>query len=434
MKITKIMTATLALILTLALTSTLIAPANSAVNTFHSHETLIAMFKTLYDQHPNVSSYEVVGHTYEGRDIYLFKIGNPDGGRVLWDGCLHGWEDLGAEVEYKIAEWLLTSNTPEAQRILQNNYVLFVPVINVDSYARENRDFRSDRYGVDLNRNFVTGFRYVQPYNTGYPNSYHGDYGGSEPETQAMRNVFRTYRPTFYLNTHYGGAPFLSGSSSNSTLLSLVTNRINELSSQAGFTFPYSIRTSTRSGGGGGLITADASSFGASAWTIEMASESDPIDTGQPSGGCFDHTAHSLSDVQNYFFPRMLTVMRAMCEASQDSPGPVPTPTPQPTPKPTSTPTPTPTHTPQPTPEPTPTPSNFPSQTIHTSGKIASSSETSAPVTLNFNFGADEPMNEVSVLMNCATSIFSCAALILIFNSEKIKDKSKKAKQSSALS
>ena len=185
----------------------------SAGGYWHQHDVLISMFKTLIDGHPNQASYELAGKTYQNRDVYLFKLGNPNGGKVMWIAALHGWEDMGSEIQYLIAQWLLTSGSQEANRILERNYILFMPIINMDSYERENKDYEDDSYGVDLNRNFVTGFNYIDPANTGFPNSYHGDYGGSEKETQAVRNALSTYHPIVFLDMHYGGSPMFRANS-----------------------------------------------------------------------------------------------------------------------------------------------------------------------------------------------------------------------------
>jgi hypothetical protein len=324
---------------------------------FHPKEVLIEKFKTLCDNHPSQASYEIIGQSYEHRDIYIFRFGNPNGGAVLWDGSMHGWEDMGSEVEYQLALWLLTSNTAEADRILERNFVLFVPIVNMDSTERENRDFEDDIYGVDLNRNFVTGFRYIPPSNRGYPYSYRGDYGGSEPETQAIRNALQTYQPKIYVNTHYGGGPYLRSSGINTTLSDWIKNRTIEISSEIGFTFPWDIVTG-RTGGGGGLATAEGNSFGANSWIWEIASATTPIGEGGDTSP-YTHTSHSLLDIENYFAPKMLPALRAMCESCEvTSPSPSPSSFPAPSPSPSSFPAPSP--SPSSFPAPSPSPSSFP--------------------------------------------------------------------------
>ena len=300
-------------------------PAFSAP-TFHTHEQLISMFTSLCDGYPSAASYDAIGETWENKEILIFKIGNPEGGRVMWISAVHGWEDLGSEVQYLIAEWLLTSGDPEAQRILSRNYVLFIPLVNIDSYERENRNFETDEYGVDLNRNFVTGWSYLAPANTGFPNSYHGDFAGCEKETQAIRNALQTCRPSIFMDLHYGGGAYLRSYGADNSVANYVHSRIRELSAETGISFPFSLTIG--GSGGNGMAVADASSFGADSWLCEMASETEPYNTG---GSCYWHTSHSLSDVQSYFYPKFLLVFRAMNEVCEIYLPPEPFPVPDPT-------------------------------------------------------------------------------------------------------
>lgn len=297
------------------------------------------MWKSLCDAHPSLASYTVIGHTYENREILIFRIGNPNGGAVMWDASLHGWEDILGEVEYKIAEWLLTSGTPEAQRILDGNYVLFVPDINHDSVERGNRNFaecansgNNSGGGVDLNRNFVTGWGRAAC-GTGSYGLSSGASAGSEPETQAMRNAFSTYKPKVYLNGHYGGGPSLTYGTAPATgnLTKKILDRVYQLEPDIGTYW------SITSGGsvGGGMIGGDAQALaGANVWQWEMATNTDGPMTTCPNptttrynpftkvcesvgraSDAYMHTAHSIEDVYGWFFPRALPLFRAMCEA-----------------------------------------------------------------------------------------------------------------------
>lgn len=323
-KAMKIIPSRLGLILVLSIILAL-APIFSvyAGITFHAKDTLIGMFKTLCDAHSAQASYAVIGKSYENRDIYVFRFGNPSGGAVMWDGSLHGWEDIGSEIEYLMAQWLLTSNTAEANRILQNNYVLFIPIVNMDSLERGNRDFSNNAtYGVDLNRNFVTGFTYISPPGTDQL-PYHGASGASEPETRALRSAFQSYQPKVYVNTHYGGGPYLQSCGSNATLTNWIKTRIAQISTASGFTFPWSLSSG---GGGSGMAVGDANSCGANSWLWEIAADGGtPYHTGTGTD-TYMHNCQTLTDVQTWYFPKMLPALMAMCESVEViSPTPPPT-------------------------------------------------------------------------------------------------------------
>jgi hypothetical protein len=275
------------------------------------------MFKDLCDKYTDTisceSNYESIGKSIQGRDIWLFKFGNPKGGRVMWDGSGHGPEDAGTEAEYLFAKWTLESNEPEAKKVLEGNYLLFIPVLNIDSNgARQNlrRQYVLDNgtvinvpYGVDLNRNAVTGW---EGSGSGDPNNdyeYRGLYGGSEPETQAYRFAMSKYKPQFYVNTHFGGAYALH---KNSTLYSGIDNnftiRYNNLTTALGVA-KYPIT----GGLAGGYIANDGWSYGASAWLIEFADWT-YVDTYVPTYNQFVTT----------LYPRIFPILLAMCQAVEN--------------------------------------------------------------------------------------------------------------------
>jgi hypothetical protein len=240
---------------------------------YESKTTLISKFKALVDRYPSKASYVSVGLSYQGRSIWLFRFGNSGGKRILWDAQLHGGEDLGSEIMYYMSQWLLESGDSRAATILQTCYILFIPVINIDSYSRGNANTYggSAPYGVDLNRNFVYEWG-TSGSGSRTSTNYRGSYAGSEKET---------HRPRFYVNTHTGGGPYLAYYwRSSSTIVNTVRSRISSLSSQEGVT-PYKVQAC----GWGGMAASDAYTFGAVSWLLEL------------TGG----TAPSSSSVYNYY-------------------------------------------------------------------------------------------------------------------------------------
>ncbi len=189
---------------------------------WRTHDEQVNRFKTLANTYPDELTHEVFGQTITGEDMTLFKLGNPDGGKILIDSSLHGWEDIGAEVFYLWFKWLLESGEPEAEKILNENYWLAVPVVNMGSYSRGNANTEEcPTYGVDLNRNFVRGWSRASCGNGPYGTST-GTHAASEPETQAMKQLFEDYDPAIYINCHYGGGPMIDYRGNNDTFWSLV--------------------------------------------------------------------------------------------------------------------------------------------------------------------------------------------------------------------
>lgn len=177
-------------------------------------DTLLQDFFNLMNQYPGLMTYESIGKSYQGRDIPLFKIGNPNGGKVLFVVTTDGDEVEGSEVAYFMAEWILNRTEPAiANSILQNNLVMIV-IENVDSYGikRKNMDLYGytggadpNYYGVCLNRNMPVGWGGSQSSSNVTDMAYAGPSPRSEPESQALIKLLATYKPKFLLNYHYGG-------------------------------------------------------------------------------------------------------------------------------------------------------------------------------------------------------------------------------------
>jgi murein tripeptide amidase MpaA len=77
--------------------------------------------------------------------------------------------------------------------------VLLIPAVNVDNYAKA----RKNANGVDLNRNFATGW---ESGGSKDPSSeYHrGSAPLSESGSQTLVGGFKQWKPSFYINLHTG--------------------------------------------------------------------------------------------------------------------------------------------------------------------------------------------------------------------------------------
>ena len=266
---------------------------------------VITKFKALCDQHQVYATYVSLGKSIMGNDIWAFRIGNPMFRCIMWDAQMHGSEDMGSEIEYMFAQWVLTNNSVRSNTILQRNYLVFIPVVNIDTYNRCNmrRTYTYTNgttinitYGVNLNRNFVSGWGTNANYGSPDPTNngdYRGPIAGSEPETQAMRNAFQTYRPMFYVNTHMWGGPWLGYHGGNVTYHYLVRDRIAQISSEMGVT-PYNFIAC----GTGGFAVADAKYFGANAYLIEFQGSGTP----------------TLIETRTIYYPKCVPIFLAMCE------------------------------------------------------------------------------------------------------------------------
>lgn len=127
--------------------------------------------------------------THERRSVWCVEIGSPRArGLSLALAGLHALEWIGVEC---LMGWLdrVASSPPQDRRVLA------FPLVNVDGYARVERDLqhgtrrftRGNARGVDLNRNWPTFFRKRSVASTLLPGVYKpGAAPLSEPETHGV--------------------------------------------------------------------------------------------------------------------------------------------------------------------------------------------------------------------------------------------------------
>ncbi len=128
----------------------------------------------------------LVGRSAQGREIRAFERGNPLAPRrVLVFGCIHGTECAALAVTQR----LLAAQPADVD-------LWIVPNLNPDGYAA---GVRVNARGVDLNRNFGSGWRRIG--RRGDP-EYAGPRPFSEPETRIARRLVADLRPTVTIWYH----------------------------------------------------------------------------------------------------------------------------------------------------------------------------------------------------------------------------------------
>ncbi len=176
---------------------------------YHSYQELNSELKTLASRYKNICRLYTLGQSLENRKILALKISdNPglveDEPRVAFIGCHHAREWISVEVPFLLARYLL-ENYHQDERIkllVDSSEIWIVPLLNPDGLEysiinyrlwRKNRRFNFDgSYGVDLNRNYSYRWGYDNLGSSPEPASgtYRGAYPFSEPEVEAIRNLF----------------------------------------------------------------------------------------------------------------------------------------------------------------------------------------------------------------------------------------------------
>jgi murein peptide amidase A len=126
----------------------------------------------------------VIGHSVQGRPLRALELGDPTSPqRVLVVGCTHGDECAGLAVVE-----LLRRSRPAFDLWL-------VPNLNPDGFAARTRQ---NAHGVDLNRNFPSGWEAGRRGEPEYP----GPRPFSEPESRAVKRLILRLRPDVTIWLH----------------------------------------------------------------------------------------------------------------------------------------------------------------------------------------------------------------------------------------
>lgn len=240
---------------------------------YKTRDELLSAFQGLKNDYPGVVDSWVIGRTWQGRNIEVYRIGNPNGGRVLILATLHGVEILGSEYVWLYANWLVKRKEPIALKILRECCTYIVPALNLDSYAikRKNQNMTAGGDGVDINRNFVNGWCY------GSVNPAVWNYKGvaplSEYETQAVYYFMRDYKPVWAHSLHTGLPPRIEFYWANETswrdFYNATLERYTTIAESRGqapiFLDPPEWYSSPRS-----YMMDDAHTFGIPGWEVEL--------------------------------------------------------------------------------------------------------------------------------------------------------------------
>jgi carboxypeptidase T len=187
---------------------------------YHTFDEAVAIFDSLHAHYPAlISAKKSIGKTCEQRDVWAVKISdNPDLDEaatepaVYIDALIHSREVITVEAMLYYVYWLLENyqTDPLARYLIDNREIYLVPVVNADGlvynerkvpggggmWRKNRRDNGNGAYGVDLNRNFSTGFG-LENGSSGDPSldTYRGTAAFSEPEARALRDFISAIKP-----------------------------------------------------------------------------------------------------------------------------------------------------------------------------------------------------------------------------------------------
>ncbi|XP_037263036.1 carboxypeptidase B isoform X2 [Falco biarmicus] len=186
---------------------------------YNNWETIAAWTADIAAQNPDLVSRSVIGETYEGRPMYLLKMGksHPNKKAIFMDCGFHAREWISpAFCQWFVKEAVKTYGKDPVMTTLLNRLDFYVlPVFNIDGYVytwtndrmwRKTRSKNAGRrcIGTDPNRNFNAGWCTVGASKNPCDSTYCGSAPESEKETKALADFIREHLSTIkaYLTVH----------------------------------------------------------------------------------------------------------------------------------------------------------------------------------------------------------------------------------------
>lgn len=198
-----------------------------SIGGFCSIDEMFAHLDSMVAQYPDLISpvYPMDSLTHEGRVVYWLRISdnptqNEDEPEVLYTGMHHAREPIGMQHLLYFMYYLLENyeSDAEIQYLINNTELYFVPIINMDGYARNiltspngggqwrknRRDNGDGTFGVDPNRNYGFAWGYNNYGSSSDPGdaTYRGPAAFSEPCIQNMRDFCESHEFRIALNYH----------------------------------------------------------------------------------------------------------------------------------------------------------------------------------------------------------------------------------------
>lgn len=163
--------------------------------------------------------------TFEGRSIYYVKLSDnandsENEPQVLYTAMHHAREPIGMQHLIFYMYYLLENyeHNQEVRDLVDNTEMFFIPIFNVDGYARNietnpngggmwrknRRDNGNGTFGIDLNRNYGYAWGYDNEGSSPYTwsETYRGTDAFSEPETQMIKEFCESHDFKIALNYH----------------------------------------------------------------------------------------------------------------------------------------------------------------------------------------------------------------------------------------
>ena len=205
---------------------------------YHSYAEMLQVLNYIAAEYPEITRLYNIGESWEtinqGADRYIWamKISDdpdtedPEEGDVLITGVHHAREVITVEIPLYYIDYLTENygTDPQVTYLVNNREIWLVPMMNPDGHYevqtgnsmwRKNRNHNGSlfefQWGVDPNRNYSYEWGYdnfgSSPFK--FMETYRGPSPMSEPENQAIGDLFAAHDFTISLSYHSYGRLFL---------------------------------------------------------------------------------------------------------------------------------------------------------------------------------------------------------------------------------
>lgn len=174
------------------------------------YDTIYDLYDSLMASHPSYITKKHIGDDAVGNPLYQYQFSTPEvisevngakKPKVIIFSNIHGWEKAGTMNTYlamkEVCERWQDDTKLEALKWGVNFVV--VPVCNPSGFAASGRGTRKNHNGVDLARNFSSGWAVSSPESQ----TYGGEYAMSELETQHMDSVLEEHKDAICFISHH---------------------------------------------------------------------------------------------------------------------------------------------------------------------------------------------------------------------------------------
>lgn len=188
--------------------SSMLTEQDLPAHPYYNWYTLTLELYDIAESYPSITTLYSAGTSNWGFDIWVLEIGNFDDLSAVpaqdrevlhLDGGHHANEDLGVTLTMLWAQHLTEDYGEDEQAtwIVENRHTVLVPLVNPDANHMNNR---LNANLVDINRNYPAGWGHLE--DNVFTNQ--GPHPLSEPEPQAVMNVFEAFEPDYVNSFHTG--------------------------------------------------------------------------------------------------------------------------------------------------------------------------------------------------------------------------------------